>query len=56
MRPKIRQATFFGPSRFAVEKKKRDQKIIAIAKIFALDANAIRDVRGGQLKPTCVMT
>ena len=56
VRPKIRQATFFSLSRFAVEKKNRDKKIIAIAKIFALDANAIRDMRDGQLKPACVMT
>ena len=36
----IREATYVSPSRFAVEKKKRRKKS-AIAKIFALQANAI---------------
>ena len=38
---KIRQATFFSPSGFAVEKKK-EKKIMDIAKRFALHASAKR--------------
>ena len=35
------EATFISPSRFAVEKKKKKKKkIMAIAKLFALHANA----------------
>ena len=37
---KSQQATFVSPSRFAVEKKE-EKKIVAIAKLFALHANAV---------------
>lgn len=38
---KIRQTTFISPSRFAAEKKKK-KKIMTIAKLLALQANAIK--------------
>ena len=38
---KVWQATLVSPSRFAVEKKGK-RKIMAIVKLFALHANAVR--------------